>query len=205
VSIILGRIVNHQVTKKIRWWQIKVDPSLFKIEEWFYDNKGQMTFTWSPYQKDLSIWFRGLSVVDSYVKEGDKIVLWVHGSTFGIIAVGYVADAPYYDYVDEKQLGYYVHGYDLYEKIQQIDIIFTHIFDGYPISSNFCFELGVSDNRQPLYPRWPLFTPSPMRQGFTAYYPGKLQTYRLPAIHPIWEEVWVKIIDIIESGDWSTI
>ena len=204
------RLKNHH------WWQLKIDASSFRIYDWWREHPDSNVFTWNQRQ---TIWYEpDFKYFDheilSYIKEGDKIVLWIHGKPVGIYDLGEVVEKPRRNTISVEERKYYVDSKYLDLEVVQVRIKYIYTLFDNPVSHGYCRKNGLSKYRHRLLglsfmnPEFreedPL--PLPPNLGFPHslidYRFGKLDTYGWIPLKPIWEEGWIKILKTIKSKEW---
>ena len=219
ILIIDSRIKKTKYKKlKNHWWQIKINPALFNIFDYIADHPNLVTFTWTQQQGPKDYGYRNFirDDVKHHVKTGDKIVVWVHGETIGVYALGEVIEEPWIDKIDLGQMEYYQPDKFLDKDSIHVKIKILYNLFHRPISNDYCFERdlaayadylfsGLRKLRLPdkfnRYPREPPVS----RTWSTDWAPhklGRLDTYSWVPIKPIREDIWVNLLKIIESGEW---
>jgi len=149
-----------------------------------------------------------------YIKKGDKIVLRVHGKPVGIYVLGEVIKNPYKRKIDLNEHKYYIHSEGLDHDFVHVKIKYLYKLFTRPISNEYTRKLKISSYRDkwvgtflnpPLPDKDQL--PPPVKltgseEQLIDHKVGKIDTYGWIPMKPIWEDVWLKIIKIVDSGEW---
>ena len=194
-------------TKKIRWWQIKIDDDVFNIFKWWQDNPHLNTFTWIPEYSSRNFGLaHRLSSNDSVVniRKGDKIIFWIHGITSGIYALGRVLEKP------SKTMGVSIPNTYFTKNIKQKDYFqvkieyLYKIFDN-PISYEYCISNNLADfiktrdknkigNLSATHSKHFFIETDSLDSR-----PGKLDVLGYVPVKPIWKETWDELFKVITS------
>ena len=208
---------------KKRTWQIKVESLLFNYNNYYEKNNDQTLFKWNQRQATKKYLYSDYfeNQIKTQIQKGDKIVLWIHGDTIGIYALGEISEAPVSRPLSSSDSKYYLDKEYLDMNYHHLTINVTHnLFDN-PISHEICHYYGITKYRSNFFgglfspwlnPKLPSkynVFPRPfpemlnIKYDFKDYYLGKLDTYGWIPIKPIDETTWEKITDMIKSKKWS--
>ena len=219
ILIIDSRIKKTRYKKlQNHWWQIKIDPFYFRIFDYISDRPSMEIFTWTQQQGPKDYGYRSYirDDVKHQVKIGDKIVVWIHGETIGVYALGEVIKEPWIGKINVEQMKHYRPDKYLDKNSIQLKIKILYNLFHRPISNDYCYERdlaayadylfsGLRKLRLPdrfnRYPR----EPPDSRTWSTDWVPyklGRLDTYSWVPIKPIREDIWDNLLKVIESGEW---
>ncbi len=207
VFMILGfPVIGHEYKRRWSFWQLKIDLESFKLFSYLSENKGE-DYIWNGHQTQFfgsSYW---ANEALKYIKQGDKIVFWVHGEPLGIYAIGEVAHRPYYSKIPENHHRFYLDRKGLDSQYAQVPVKITVDLFSRPITQAETRRMRISQYRHPIFGT--LYDSNPPKkrgsivnysfEDFRGYGEGIIDEYGNFSFLPLNKWVWEQVVTNIQT------